>query len=329
MGISLFLGLSYNYLFYPHTLVEFVEAGSIGLIMGLIIGILEEYVLKKTYERMSSLAVTVIRSLLYAIIISAILAMVLSIEIAVEQGISYYQAIVLYLQSPLFRRDLLFSLSFIVITLFLLQLIQLIGLANFLRLFMGRYRKPREVTRIFMFLDLTGSTSIAEKLGNKLNSALIRDFFNDVSDAIILFRGEIYQFAGDKVIVVWPLSKKSINAIRCFFKMQEITGGKTAFYTSRYGLVPEFKAAIHVGEVVVTTVGKQKKEIVYHGDVLNTTARIEGKCNDLEQELLVSEDVLPILHNQNDYLITGVGNIELKGKSQELPLYGVQEVLHG
>ncbi len=326
MGISMLFGLSYNYLFYPHTFVEFLEAGSIGLIMGLLIGILEEFVFKKAFHRISSLAVTLIRVFLYSVLISLILAAVLSIEIAFENGIEYGDAMVQYLKGPEFTRDYLFSLSFIAIALFLLEIIQLIGKKNFFRLFFGLYRQPREVTRIFMFLDLKDSTSIAEKLGNKMYSALIRDFFYDISDAIILFKGEIYQYAGDEIIVVWPGKKSNLNCIRCFFKMKGLVHKRHEYYTTKYGFMPSFKAGMHMGEVIVTTVGKLKKEIVYHGDVLNTTARIEGKCNELEQELLVSEDMLSMLQNQNDYLVTGVGIISLKGKSQDLPLYGMKEV---
>lgn len=324
MGISLIFGLSYNYFFYPHTLVEFLEAGSIGIVLGLLIGILEEFVFKKAFHKISSLAVTVIRALLYSLLISTILALVLSIEIAFENGISYSDATIQYLTSAQFRRDFLFSLAFITIALFLLQIIQLIGRANFFRLFFGLYRQPREVSRIFMFLDLKSSTSIAEKFGNKMYSAFIRDFFYDISDAIILFKGEIYQYAGDEIIVVWPSGKENSNCIRCFFKMEELIQKKRNDYLTKYGIFPEFKAGIHTGKVIVTTVGKLKKEIVYHGDVLNTTARIEGKCNELDQRLLVSADILPYLKQENEYLVKVKGEIELRGKSKKLPLYGVQ-----
>jgi adenylate cyclase len=106
--------------------------------------------------------------------------------------------------------------------------------------------------------------------------------------------------------------------------MEEIIYKKRTEYQSKYNLVPEFKAGIHTGKVIVTTVGKQKKEIVYHGDVLNTTARIEGKCNELEQKLLVSADILPYLKREKEYVVKVKGEIALRGKSQKLPLYGVQ-----
>jgi len=323
-AITMAFGLLYNFFYYPHTVVEFLEAGSIGIIMGILIGILEEFIFKKAFHRISSLSVTSIRAVVYSLLISIILCLVLSIEMSFVQKISYSEAAIQYLESGLFTRDFLFSLAFIIIVLFLLQIILFIGRANFFRLFFGLYRQPREVSRIFMFLDLKSSTSIAEKLSNKNYSALIRDFFYDISDALLLYKGEIYQYAGDEVIVVWPIKKKNSNCIDCFFKMEEIIDQKRSVYQTRYGIVPEFKAGIHMGQVVVTTVGKQKKEIVYHGDVLNTTARIEGKCNELNQKLLVSEDVLKHIHLNNKFGLTEKGAIALKGKSHKLSLYGVQ-----
>jgi len=322
--ITMVFGLLYNFFFYPHTFVEFLEAGSIGIIMGILIGVLEEFVFKKAFHRISSLSVTLIRAVVYSLLISLILCLVLSIELAFLQSISYIEAAIQYLKSGLFQRDFLFSLAFIIIVLFLLQIILFIGKANFFRLFFGRYRQPREVARIFMFLDLKGSTSIAEKLSNKNYSAFIRDFFYDISDAIILYKGEIYQYAGDEIIVTWPIRKKNTNCMDCFFKMEEIITQKKGVYQSKYGVVPEFKAGIHAGQVIVTTVGKQKKEIVYHGDVLNTTARIEGKCNELNQRLLVSEDVLKIIQLKKGFSVKEKGKIGLKGKSQKLSLYGIQ-----
>lgn len=175
-----------------------------------------------------------------------------------------------------------------------------------------------------MFVDLKDSTSIAEKLTNKAFSTFIKDYFYDLSDAIMMFNGEIYQYVGDEIIVVWPIRSTNLNCIRSFFKMVEIIERKRSNYQIKYGVVPEFKAGIHAGQVIVTSVGKQKKEIVYHGDVLNTTSRIEGKCNELKQELLISEDMLNYINLENDFIVEEKGEIELRGKTHKLSLYGVK-----
>jgi len=320
---SLF-GLLYNYLFYPHSLTEFLEAASISLLIGLMVGMLEEFVFKGVFQSISFLFVFLIRTLLYSLLTSVVLCLVLSIEISSVEQISYTKAVLEYLYSPLFTRDFLFTLSFIILMVFISQITLLIGRANFFKLLLGLYHQPREVSRIFMFVDLTGSTSIAEKLSNKAYSTFIKDYFYDVSDAIMMYHGEIYQYVGDEVIVVWPIGINNSNCIRSFFKMVEIIERKTDVYQSKYGIVPEFKAAIHAGRVVVTSIGKQKKEIAYHGDVLNTASRIEKKCNELKQKLLISGDMLHYIKLENEFIVEEKGEIELRGKAHKLNLYGLK-----
>jgi len=324
MGITLIFGVLYNFFFYPHTVTEFLEASTISLLMGLIIGVLEEFTLKAFYQKKSIFQVTIIRTVLYSLLISVILCLVLSIEDSFIKQISYPEAVFQYLMSSYFQRDFLFSLSFIIIILFIVQILQLIGKRNFFRLMLGVYHKPREVSRIFMFLDLKDSTAIAERLTHKAYSDLIKDFFFDISDAIIMFNGEVYQYAGDEIIVTWNIRKKNSNCISTFFKIQEIINNKRSAYQEKFGFVPEFKAGIHSGQVMVTTVGKHKKEIAYHGDVLNTTARIEGKCNEFGQSLLISESILPYISLRKDFIVEEKGQVMLKGKLHSLNLYGVQ-----
>ncbi len=327
IGIGLVFGLLYNYFFYPHSLTEFLEAGSISIILGFFVGILEEFVLKKFFKRKSFLTFSIVRALIYSLLTSIVLCLVLSIEISVVEQISYLMAVVQYLKGPLFQRDFLFAFTFIFMMLFILQIILLVGKANFFRLILGLYHQPREISRIFMFVDLIGSTSIAEKLPNKEFSSFIKDFFYDISDAIMMYGGEVYQYVGDEIIVIWPIRNKNSKCIRCFFKMVETIESKRSDYESKYGVVPELKAGIHGGKVIVTSVGKQKKEIVYHGDVLNTTSRIEGKCNDLGQKLLLSGELLNYIDLEDEFSVEEKGEIELRGKTDKLSLYGVQRLI--
>ena len=327
VGISLLFGLLYNYLFYPHTVTEFVEASVISILIGLVVGIVEEYILVKSIKRRSFLTVSFVRTVLYTLVTTVILCLVLSIEITYIEQLSYTEAILKYAKSPLFKRDFIFTFCFIALILFIFQIIVLIGRGNFLRLIIGRYHQPSEVSRIFMFVDLKGSTSIAEQLTNKQYSAFIKDYFYDISDAINMYSGEIYQYVGDEIAVVWPIRKNNANCIKSFFKMKAIIASKKEAYIKKYGLVPIFKAGIHVGSVILTSVGKQKKELVYHGDVLNTTSRIEGKCNELDQQLLISQDLIDILNLDDDYEIKEKGEIELRGKAAKLSLYGIDQKL--
>jgi len=82
-----------------------------------------------------------------------------------------------------------------------MQINRLIGGRIFLSFFTGRYHKPIEEDRIFMFLDLKSSTAIAEKIGHINFHKFINDFLFTISEAIISNRGEIYKYVGDEIII--------------------------------------------------------------------------------------------------------------------------------
>ena len=96
------------------------------------------------------------------------------------------------------------------------------------------------------------------------------------------------------------------------------------FYQEKYGLVPFFKAGIHAGTVTVTEIGKYKKEIAYHGDPINTAARIQGKCNELGEELLISDELEEHIRNEQ-IALNNVGSILLRGKEKSVDIYAVKQ----
>ena len=89
--------------------------------------------------------------------------------------------------------------------------------------------------------------------------------------------------------------------------------------------MPEFKAGVNCGTVTVAQVGVEKQEIAYLSDVLNTAARIEGQCNQHGQRLLVSDDVRRLVSNGGNFSFEQLGAISLRGKNQEVAIFGVTE----
>ena len=69
-----------------------------------------------------------------------------------------------------------------------------------------------------MSLDVTSSTTIAERMGHTLCFEFIKEFIADVTDPIIDNKGEVYQYVGDEVVVSWKVgnSKANANCVRCF-----------------------------------------------------------------------------------------------------------------
>ncbi len=190
---------------------------------------------------------------------------------------------------------------------------------------LGQYFQPKREERIFMFLDLRSSTSIAERLGEVRYFNFIKDVFKDVTPSILYSKGEIYQYVGDEIVVSWKMDKgiKNANCIHCFFEVQSTLLKRNQYYKENYdGEQPEFKAGLHYGHVMAGEVGIVKRDIVFSGDVLNTTARIQSKCNELGVNILLSKYLLDKLAlKSNLFHPKTKGNMLLRGKQKEVSLY--------
>jgi hypothetical protein len=105
------------------------------------------------------------------------------------------------------------------------ELVRLIGGRVLLNVILGRYRHPTREDRVMMFLDLTGSTSLAEALGEVRMQDLLTRFFFDIDEPIVAHGGEVHAYVGDEVIVSWPFTAQFPR-----------DGVSTAFLPSRIGL---------------------------------------------------------------------------------------------
>ncbi len=199
-----------------------------------------------------------------------------------------------------------------------------IGFRNFLHWVTGVLNKPRKERRIFMFIDMKSSVTLAEKLGHTKFSYLVQDVFNDLA-IVENYHGAIYQYLGDGAIISWNLKRglRNNNCLKAFFAFQKVIQRRKIFYNMRYGLIPEFKAGLHIGEIMVLQVGRFKRDISYNGDTLNTTARIESMCNTYKQSMLISGVLYESLRNQDEFDFKEVDSIKLKGKSKAVQLYKV------
>jgi adenylate cyclase len=217
------------------------------------------------------------------------------------------------------------ALAISIFSNFLDELHRKLGKDALYNLVFGKYHQVKQEERLFLFVVLNNSTDIAEEMGEMEYSHFLQDYFYDISEPIARYFGSIYQYVGDEAVVTWPAKKavKFAVCIRCFFAIQKQIRRYRSYYQERYGRVPEFKAALHGGTVVVSEVGKYKSEIAYHGDVLNTTSRMLGKCHELAAELLVSDWVLEQVDLPGYLKADAMGYFQLKGKQQEMTLHSV------
>ncbi|HEU4471308.1 MAG TPA: adenylate/guanylate cyclase domain-containing protein [Flavisolibacter sp.] len=211
------------------------------------------------------------------------------------------------------------------VSIILLEVTDKYGPGMFWSMLRGEYHKPRIENRIFIFLDINESTSIAEQLGHEEYFRMLRSFFNDITVPLMSNDGEIYQYVGDEIVISWlntPENKiKSLKFIRNTYYFIERLGDR---YRKRYGKQPRFKAGVHAGEVTAGFIGIIKKDLIYCGDTMNTTARIRSMCNELEEPFILSEDFMQDFHQPFGYEIGKIGTMELKGRSEPIKLFSLK-----
>ena len=155
---------------------------------------------------------------------------------------------------------------------------------------------------------------------------MLREYYDDLSDCIVKYYGEIYQYVGDEIVVTWTLRRGSHNnnCIQCFFAMKTAIRKQAIKYNEKFGLLPEFKAGFHFGKVTTGEIGKIKKEIIFTGDVLNTTARIQSLCNAYKVDILISDKLMKELNLDSSFQIKTLGENELRGKDERIGLFTIR-----
>jgi len=234
------------------------------------------------------------------------------------------------LKGFLFNSTTLFFLIVLLIGSYVFQLIYTlvhqIGHGHFRKILIGYYQKPQEENKIFMFLDLQSSTLFAEKLGHERYSDFIQDCFRFLSNPLMETLGNIYQFVGDEVVITWNANKlKNFKrAVDFFYLYEEELNSRKKYFEKKYGLFPIFSASLNSGKVMAAEVGEIKRELAFHGDVLNTAARIQKQCKRYRKKILVTRNFgSSLIKAKTDYKIRYVDYVKFLGKNRQVKIYEV------
>ena len=295
----------------------------LGFGAGFVVGIAELFLLKNWLKNLPFLVHVAGKSLILIIILYLTFAVLNLLDVFIE-GISWKA----YFESVFHRRTLfgmLEGLGVITFLLFFIQLDRLLGPGVLLGYITGRYHRPRREDRIFMFLDLKGSTTLADNMEADQYFGFLHRYFTEMSGPILETGAEIYQYVGDEIVLTWKIKPglEEASCLRIFFLIEDQIHSHRDFFLTTYGVVPEFKAGVHAGEVITAQIGELKSEIVYNGDVLNTAARIQAHCNQLGYKLLVSAELMEKIQPGPEYTLIHLGAIPLRGKTEDVPLCAV------
>jgi adenylate cyclase len=305
----------------------------IGVFYGTILGIADYYLDKRFFRRMTLGKIILLKTLISLIVLTLLFAFLRFVLFGLFIAPGLKPNVVALTESTwkyFYFICLVFYFVMTIIITFINQVNNKYGPGILLPILMGKYRNPIEEERIFMFMDLKSSTTIAESLGHIKYSSFIRDSFMDINQVLFPYNAMVYQYVGDEIVLSWMIKEglKNLSCVHFYFACEKQFDKKREYYLKNYGQVPHFKAGLHMGKVTAVEIGEIKRDIAYHGDTLNTAARIQSMCNEYDKKFLVSSYFAEQSNVDSQFATTPLGNILLKGKTATVGIVSIETVLN-
>ena len=152
----------------------------------------------------------------------------------------------------------LYVLGIVALSALVIEVMHIIGPRVLGNLLVGRYQSPLEEDRVFLFIDLAGSTKMAQNLGDLAFQSLLSRFFFDVGETILEAGGEIHAYVGDEVFVTWPRQPADARPVTCFFSIQDMLARQRRSYRGAFGVEPSVRGAINGGPTVMAACGRHE-----------------------------------------------------------------------
>lgn len=175
-----------------------------------------------------------------------------------------------------------------------MEMERMVGSRMFRRFLTGRYVHPKREDRVVMFMDLAGSTTLTEQLGDRRYFDMLNDTFDRMTGPILESGAEVLKYIGDEVIFIWTATgdARDLRCLELHFGIAAAIERDRSYFQRTYGVVPRFRAGCHRGIVITAQIGTIKRTIDLSGDAMNTCARLQGATKELNAELVASADLL-------------------------------------
>jgi len=201
----------------------------------------------------------------------------------------------------------------------------LIGPRALLNFITGRYHAPVEENRFVLFVDIAGSTGLAERLGGIGIHRFLDRTFRLLTLSVVDARGEVLNYVGDEVIVTWSEREGAVDArpLRCFMAMRDALSRAASQFEREFGASPRIRGSLHFGPVIVGEIGDIKRAIVFNGDVMNTAARLEELSRNVEGGFLASRAAMARFNSAPPFAVRDLGQLPIRGRADGIDVVGL------
>ena len=201
----------------------------------------------------------------------------------------------------------------------------IIGHRAFLNFITGRYHSPVEENRFVLFVDIAGSTALAERLGGVGIHRFLDRTFRLLTLTVVDYRGEVLNYVGDEVIVTWPQDIGAIDCrpLQCFVAMRGALADASQQFEREFGATPRIRGSLHFGPVIVGEIGDVKRAIVFNGDVMNTAARLEELSRKVDGGFLASRTAMERFSSAPRVATRDLGRMPIRGRVDGIDVVGI------
>ena len=179
-----------------------------------------------------------------------------------------------------------------------------------------------------LFVDIRGFTPMSEGLMPEDVVEILNEYLNLTTNAIFKNKGTLDKFIGDATMAIFnapfDLDDYVFRAVCTAMDIAKGSDALEAKLQERFGRSVSFGIGVHCGDAVVGNIGcEHRMDFTAIGDTVNTAARLES--NAARGQILISKEVYEHVKDRVD--AKEIGAIPLKGKSQEVFIYQLNEII--
>ena len=317
--IATLAGLGFSFAQDDTSLSAMLSGPAYGLLLGVALGCVELFVfdgpLRDWLSDLPFMANLVVRSAIYVAIISALQLLQTGEVIAGFPGSS----------GRSFWSGIAYSAAISVLINLGFAIANIIGGRALLNFVTGRYHSPVTENRFVLFVDIAGSTGLAERLGGLAIHRLLDRTFRLLTLSVVDYRGEVLNYVGDEVIVTWPERDGAIDCrpLRCFAAMRHELAGAASQLERDFGVTPRIRGSLHFGPVIIGEIGDVKQAIVFNGDVMNTAARLEELSRQVDGGFLASRAAMEKFSSAPPFAVRDLGRLPIRGRADGIDVVGL------
>ena len=310
----------------------FINTAIIGLIIGIVAAVFELEVFKNIKRQYKFYQILIIRSIFYLFLVTAVIFFELSIARVFKYGLSLKEVLKSeefnnYLLNEDFVYAIFYAFLIIVLFNFTRQMVKKLGQGVFVNFITGKYVTPVIENKIIMFINIRDTDRIIKKLGSLRFHSFLKEFVADITESIISYKGKIYEYVDNQIIVIWDPKNGLLNAncIRAFFEAKERLREQKEKYFRNFGIFPKINVVLHRGDLVHGEIGYTKSNIVFSGDAMNTTSRVLEACNEQDKEIIITGELVSDIQLPMLYQSQFCGDYTPRGRLGKLEIYTVLE----